>query len=89
MKPYSTPPQLTGMYQKAIEGKLSPRQAIRLQCYHCMGWNIAEAKRCQTRVCPLWQYSPAAKISQPARQEREKHAGLTNEAQGHIMDANK
>lgn len=61
MDNYDVPEARKASYYKALSGQLPPVSAIRVQCYHCMGWNIADAKRCTTKACPLWSYSPSAK----------------------------
>ncbi len=48
------------LYDRAMRGELSPRQAIRLNCIHCCGWQREEAKLCTAPGCPLYAYRPKA-----------------------------
>lgn len=48
------------LYLYSVLGKLSPRQAIKQQCYECIGYsdvrnNIAD---CKGYCCPLYAYRP-------------------------------
>jgi hypothetical protein len=45
-------------YFKALRGELSVRKAVKIMCYHCCGWDRAEADRCSAGGCPLWAYRP-------------------------------
>ncbi len=56
----SVPIKFKKQYLKALEGKASPRTAIKMHCHECVGWsNIKEAiGGCQSKRCPLWQYRP-------------------------------
>jgi hypothetical protein len=35
---------------------LTPRRAIRLLCYECVGWQRGEVALCRDELCPLWTY---------------------------------
>jgi hypothetical protein len=78
MRPEEIPDKYRGRYKKAISGKLSPRETIRLNCCHCMGWSYSEAKRCTCTSCPLWRYSIAANV----RESKQETAGLQNTGEG-------
>ena len=82
MRAYDTPTKYKSRYEKAIKGELSPRQAIKVFCFQCMGWNSAEANRCNTYNCPLWQYSPAATISINAPESGQTAAELQEAGKG-------
>ncbi|GMU21870.1 MAG: hypothetical protein AMXMBFR13_19580 [Phycisphaerae bacterium] len=61
MNGYDVPLRLRGMYEKALAGKLSPRQVIKLGCYHCMGWETKAVKDCTSPGCPAFAYRPGIK----------------------------
>jgi hypothetical protein len=45
-------------YLKAIDGKQSPRQAIKAKCLDCCAWQREEVRQCTARGCPLWPLRP-------------------------------
>jgi hypothetical protein len=61
-----TPSLYRGQYARAMAGKASGRQAIKVMCYSCMGWEGAagggtlknEVRRCTSPACPLFAYRP-------------------------------
>lgn len=68
------PGRYRGIYCAAINGKASPRQAIKAMCYGCMGWEgkggvLAEVESCTSYACPLHAYRPRVKGSQVAGAE--------------------
>jgi hypothetical protein len=54
------PAKYRGMYQNAIDGKLSPSKAIWVQCLECMGWQKTEVETCDAHACPLYAYRARA-----------------------------
>ena len=38
------------------EVRLTPRRAIRLFCFECVGWQRGEVEHCPDELCPLWTY---------------------------------
>lgn len=56
----SAPKLYRGAYAKALEGKASPRQAIKAKCYECCGFEEVKERisECSVRRCPLWAYRP-------------------------------
>lgn len=49
------------VWTRAIQGKCSPRQAIKAMCQQCMGWEdyLALIRDCGSRDdCPLWHLRP-------------------------------
>ena len=44
-----------GRETRAIKN-LTPRRAIRLFCYECVGWQRGEVALCPDELCPLWSY---------------------------------
>lgn len=61
-----TPPLYQPLYRRAMEGKASPRAAIKAACYRCMGFEDVrnQIAECSSRTCPLWEYRPY-KSAQP------------------------
>jgi hypothetical protein len=63
MNPQDFPPQqYREMYNRAMTGH-NRADAVWIFCVQCMGWSIEEAKRCESRTCPLHPYGPAAPVS--------------------------
>jgi hypothetical protein len=54
----AVPPLYRAAYVKAIEGRLSPRQAIKSKCLDCTGWQREKIRQCTARGCPLWPLRP-------------------------------
>lgn len=52
------PESFQGSYQKVLQGELSPRQAIKVQCCHCCGWDRKAVRLCGDNTCPLHCYRP-------------------------------
>lgn len=48
-------------YIKAVNGELSPRQAIKINCLECVGWRRSEVTLCTDKTCPLYKYRPLQK----------------------------
>lgn len=44
--------------RKSFAGGLSPRQAIRVKCLDCCGYERAEVAECRVVTCPLWAIRP-------------------------------
>jgi hypothetical protein len=45
-------------YIRTVQGKASPKTAIRMFCLECVRWQRALAVTCPTRACPLWAMLP-------------------------------
>lgn len=45
-------------YLRAIQGKASPRAAIKAFCMECCGWQRDEVRLCTAQACPLYAYRP-------------------------------
>lgn len=74
------------LYQRALAGELSPRQAIRCKCLECVGWHRFESGEdligdCRVRACPLWAYRPYQRPSRMARLAAEPSEGSTSGAE--------
>jgi len=64
----AVPVKHRSMYRKALAGELSPRAAIKVKCYDCVGWErwartldgqrIDNIGDCSVRGCPLWAVRP-------------------------------
>jgi hypothetical protein len=53
----SVPEKRRIMVGRAFEGILSPREAIKTNCFLCDGMDAAEAARCSVILCPLYAYN--------------------------------
>lgn len=49
------------LYQKALNGTCSPRQAIKAFCLRCVGYLRADVSNCTATHCPLHRYRPFQK----------------------------
>ena len=56
-----TPPKSRLGYLAAVEGRASPRAAIKAFCLECVGWQRSEVTACTALACPLWAYRPFRK----------------------------
>jgi hypothetical protein len=65
----AVPAKFRTLYRKALDGELSPRQAIKAKCQECCGWEDLHVRvaRCTVRTCPLWPLRPYQE-AQEARQ---------------------
>lgn len=54
------PSKYRTLYLRAVEGKVSPRQAIKAKCQECCGWEDVTVRvgSCAARTCPLWPLRP-------------------------------
>ena len=46
------------LLERSFLGKVSPRQAIKMQCLECNGWSRKAVRECADNCCPLWLYRP-------------------------------
>ena len=65
----------TPMYRKvterALEGKCSPRSAIKAFCLHCVGYERAVVTNCTSFGCPLYAFRPYQKGDEDAENPSE------------------
>jgi hypothetical protein len=53
------PPKYQATIRRAvIDGKASPRQAIKAQCLACVGFVREDVTNCTSAMCPLWHHRP-------------------------------
>jgi len=45
-------------YLRAVQGKASPRAAIKAFCLECCGWDRDGVRLCTAPACPLHSYRP-------------------------------
>ena len=46
------------MWDRTLDGTASPREAIKVRCLLCVGWEREEVTRCTCTGCPLYLYRP-------------------------------
>lgn len=53
-------------YMRSVDGTASPRQAIKAQCYDCIGQENAfhAIANCRGYTCPLYAYRPYQEVTQ-------------------------
>ena len=52
------PPKYRKAYLRVLEDRASPRQAIKVMCMDCIGWEVKEVANCQSVACPLYCFRP-------------------------------
>lgn len=77
----SVPAKYRTGYVRAVEGAVSPRQAIKAKCLDCSAWQREEVRACQVRACPLWSYRPFQTTRRIARVDAEPLEGVTSGAE--------
>ena len=58
------PSKFRKLYDRAMSGKASPREAIKMQCLECWAWVQTETAQCDNCACPLFRYRPYQKPAQ-------------------------
>jgi hypothetical protein len=48
-------------YKRALDGKASPRVAIKAFCLECVGYVRKDVTNCTAYACPLYEYRPEFK----------------------------
>lgn len=56
------PESFRKLYERTQTGKAGPRQAIKMQCAECTGYDRDEITNCSDLACPLYKYRPFAGI---------------------------
>lgn len=64
----TAPVSARGCLNRALDGKASPRTAIKAQCLECVGFDRTAVTECTAFGCPLWHYRPFRKGSKPSDQ---------------------
>jgi len=54
------PPSARRTLAKALEGKASPRAAIKAHCLLCVNFDRQAVRACPVLRCALWHYRPFA-----------------------------
>ncbi len=52
------PPTYRRSYVRAVRGGASLREAIKMQCAECCGYDREAVTECPATACPLWHYRP-------------------------------
>ena len=74
MRNLEVPDQYRKMYNRAMNGK-SPRDAIRVHCIMCMGWQESLVDGCTAPTCPLYPYrnkEPIRELSEAQKESLKK-----------------
>jgi len=66
-------------FQKALAGKVSPRQAIKQKCLDCCCFQRKEVELCNVKTCPLFPFKPTygSKPSGSAEAAKENVPGAS------------
>ena len=69
------PEMYRNAFQKALAGKVSPRQAIKQKCLDCCCFQRKEVELCNIKTCPLYAYKPtygdkSAEAVEPATEQK-------------------
>lgn len=62
MNDRQVPESFSKLYERTQSGKASSRQAIKMQCAECVGYDRDEITNCTDTGCPLYYYRPFAGI---------------------------
>lgn len=54
------------LYDRAAAGTCSPRQAIRMHCAMCMGWEATAVPTCTAPSCPLFAFRTRRQVAEEA-----------------------
>ena len=56
----AVPPKYRKVYLRVMDEKkpAPPRQAIKVMCMECVGWDKKEVATCPATACPLWLHRP-------------------------------
>ena len=54
----SVPDRWMHMYFRTLRGEENLTTAVKMMCFHCVGWEQAEVYACTAKGCPLWSYRP-------------------------------
>jgi len=60
-KAKNVPQSARFLYEQAASGEASGREAIKVFCIECMGYDREAVKECTSETCPLWMYRPLVK----------------------------
>lgn len=52
------PAKYRNLHLKVMRGEVSPRQAIKVMCLECVGWERREVTACTSSACPLHRLRP-------------------------------
>ena len=63
----TAPEKWRGLLTRAIEGKASPRAAIKAQCGECNGFDRRAIATCTADACPLHPYRPFRNVPKPSQ----------------------
>lgn len=72
------PIKYVGLFKRAYAGKASPRQAIKANCYECVGFDRNAIYDCNITICPLYRYRPKRRAHVPdtATLSKERAGGV-------------
>lgn len=62
------------LYGRAMTGTCSPRQAIRLHCAMCMGWEPSSVPDCTAPGCPLFAFRIRRQVTEGATKRPQQGA---------------
>ena len=52
------PLKYRNIYERAVSGRASPRNAIKAMCIECFGGTASDIHNCTDTGCPLYPYRP-------------------------------
>lgn len=76
----TAPEKWRGLLTRAIEGKASPRAAIKAQCGECNGFDRQAIATCTADACPLWMYRPCRNRLKPSQASSNDSKGAFSPA---------
>lgn len=63
------PPTYRRSYVRAVRGEASLREAIKMQCAECCGYDREAVTECPARACPSWMYRPWQRTRAPGDEQ--------------------
>ncbi len=57
----AVPVKYRKLFDRCMAGKASPRDAIKMQCLECWGYDRTETEACDIVTCPLYHHRPYQK----------------------------
>ena len=72
------PESMQNIYDRTQAGTASPRQAIKMFCLECVGYDREEVKVCSDQGCPLYQYRSGKVMVKRPRSEAQMKSDALN-----------
>lgn len=78
------PVKFRPLFQRCLNKEASPRQAIKMHCLTCVGFETNDVANCRVERCPLHCYRPYQKAS--SDQNAAPEAGKQRETPSKVVE---